>query len=238
MKINIIIIALIVPLLGYKAKTFCASQPIMTLFMKPYPVDDAEKQAKVVTKKLKNPEKFASYLVPDFGAESVVGGIFSTYHGYLGVSDFQGQTTFPLQHEKTIVYYLITPKIFPVIMFGNTVHHWEIIRELPTALYKLEQKKEEELNQYYWQVSKEPLPENNIISRKAIVIFADPKKIYVPEGITPVENSPHNILPPVYIKRGLAKAHNVFYVLSIRQFFQPASQIFMHDALRKIIRQQ
>ena len=207
----------------------------LSFFLRPYPEIEIQEAAKIAGHKIQTPGKLAKYMMPSPIDNHLVRGIFSSYAGYLSVSDTSGQTTFPLRHNKPYTYYLITPEIFPVIMFGNTVHHWELMPKNPASLFKVEKTKDEELNEYYWQVTQIPLPEDKIISKKAVIIFADPSKIYVPEGITPTQDNPQLILPDVYVKKSIAKAPEALYVLTIRQFFAPPTKGYQHEALRHIV---
>ena len=100
---------------------------------------------------------------------------------------------------------------------------------------KVEKNKDEELNEYYWQVTQVPLPEDKIISNKTVIVFANPSKIYIPEGITPTQDNPQLILPDLYVKKSIAKMEEALYVLTIRQFFAPPARGYQHEALRHVI---
>ncbi len=222
-----------VPCILYNTTNLCVNT--VTFFLCPYPSVAREEAAKLVASKLGKPGKLAKYtMTSGLDGASSVGGIFSTYAGYLAASDFNGRTTFPLRHDKPKFYLLITSQIFPVIMFGVTIHHWERVADVPAALYEVERKKDEETSSYYWQMKKIPLPEEKNISKKAIVIFADPRKIYVPEGITPTSDNSHLVLPDIYVKKALAKVPNALYVLTIRNFFSTTGSLHQESPLRHI----
>ena len=231
---NLSIITLcIVPCILYNTKIFSIST--ISFFLRPYPEIEMLDAAKIAGQKIQTPGKLAKYMLPSATDNFLVGGIFSSYAGYLCVSDTSGQTSFPLRHSKPYSYYLITPEIFPVLMFGNTIDHWELIPKVPAQLYKVEKKKDEELDEYYWQVTHLPLPEDKIISKKAVIIFANPSKIYIPEGITPTKDTPQLVLPDLYVKKSIAKTPEALYVLTIRQFFAPPTKGYQHEALRQIV---
>jgi hypothetical protein len=202
--------------------------------MRPYPDIDLQEAANMVSKKIQKPGKLAKYMSQSIESK-LVRGIFSSYAGFLVVSDTNGQVTFPRRHSKPVTYYLVTPEIFPVIMFGNTIDHWELIAKQPANLYKLEKKKDEELNEYYWQTTQIPLPEDKMISKKTVIIFANPNKLYIPEGITPTSDNPQFILPNIYVKKSISKIPEALYVLTIRQFFAPPTKGYQHEALRHIV---
>lgn len=226
------IVICIVPCILYNSTIFSIST--LSFFMLPYPDFDIQGAAAVASHKIQTPGKLAKYMSPTLIHE-IVGGIFSSYAGFLAVSDPNGQTTFPLRHSKPVLYYLVTPEIFPIIMFGNTIDHWELAPAKPAKLYKIEKKKDEDLNEYYWQITQIPLPENKIISNKAVIIFANPDKIYIPEGITPTTNNAQLTLPDIYVKRTIAKIPEALYILTIRQFFAQTTKAYQHEPLMHII---
>lgn len=232
MKNLTIITICIVPCILYN--TNILSINTLSFFMRPYPDFDIQEAANIASHKIQTPGKLAKYMNQSL-YNQFVGGFFSSYAGFLSVSDPNGQTSFPLRHSKPVMYYLITPEIFPVIMFGNTVHHWETISNQPASLFKLEKNKDEELNEYYWQVTQIPLPEDKIISRKAVIIFTNPSKIYIPEGVNPTTDSTQLILPDIYVRKSISKVPEALYVLTIRQFFAPTTKGYQHEPLRHII---
>jgi hypothetical protein len=202
--------------------------------MRPYPDFDLQEAANNTSRKIQKPGKLAKYMSVPFDHQ-LVSGIFSSYAGFLAASDPNGQISFPLRHNEPVTYCLVTPEIFPVIMFGNTIDHWELINNQPASLYKLEKKKDKELNEYYWDVTQLPLPENKKISKKTVIIFANNKKVYIPEGITPTKDYPQLVLPDIYIKKSITKAPEALYVLTIRQFFARPVKAYQHDSLKHIV---
>lgn len=233
MKNLTIITICIVPCILYNTNIF--SIHTLSFFLRPYPEIEVQDAANIAQHKIQTPGKLAKYMMPRSAYDDLIGGIFSSYAGYLAVSDPNGQTTFPLRHNKPVTYYLITPIIFPVIMFGNTIDHWELVPQVPARLFKVEKKKDEELKEYYWQVTQKPLPQDKIISKRAIIIFAKPSKIYLPEGITPTTDNPQLVLPDLYVKKGITKVQEALYVLTIRQFFAPPTKGYQHEPLRHIV---
>ncbi len=192
---------------------------VITMFMEPYPLMAQSQQARVFINKLKKPGKIAKEHIKALGSNPITKGIFSTYGGYLAMSNNDGQTTFARKHVLPVIYLLITNKITPVLMAGNTIHHWEIEQKTPAKMYKVERLHDETEEIYYWLVQQVPLPENNRIPLEAITILAKPKHIYVPEGITLTQDSPNLILPSIFIKKGIKTNTNALYILNLRQFF-------------------
>ena len=79
---------------------------------------------------------------------------------------------------------------------------------------------------YYWQVAKAPVSTKRIIPLHSIVLFAKPKNVYIPQGITLTTNNPQLILPTVYTKPQLDDVKNALLVMNMKLFFQPLHPMF------------
>lgn len=191
---------------------------VMTFFIIPAPFlqeDDAE----AFTARVTQPGRVASKIAHSVAKPSSQ-GIFATYGGYLVISDPNGQITFPRMQQTTKFTLIITEKIEPIFMLGNTIHHWTLLN-IPTAIYSLEAKQDEATKLYYWDVKPAPRPQDTMIPLNSIVIFAKPKNIIVPTGITITPGSPHLFLPALYSVKNINDAMLGLTVLSFRQFFGP-----------------
>lgn len=223
MKKFIHIVCIVACFLIYKN---ASSDPIVTFFIKPYPVGmDTEYDKEIVTK-FGKPGKLAKQHFYGFGRQAFTVGIFSTYAGFLNASDANGQTIFPRKTEKPAVSLIITSKLTPMIMSGVTVHHWELEEGTPAHMYLIEQHTDAETQITYWNCEQTELPHNRIIPTNAIVVFAEPKYIYVPTGISPTTISSNLVLPPIYTKRGVDTLNNALYLLNIKQFFGPLDSLY------------
>lgn len=205
---------------------------VITMFMEPYPLLPESAEAQHLMHKLKKPGKIAKERLKSLGTNPTNKGILSTYAGFLAMSNNDGQTTFARKHVLPVIYLLITNKITPVMMAGNTIHHWEIEQNTPAKMYKMERLHDESEEVYYWLVQEVPLPANNRIPLESITVLAKPKHIYVPEGITLAQNSPNLILPSIYIKKGIKINTNALYMLNLRQFFGQLYPIFQKKVAR------
>ena len=94
---------------------------------------------------------------------ALVSGIFGTYAGYLSVSDNLGYLLFPRLHQDQSIYLILTPKMTPIVMFGNTIHHWEFQEGVPAKMYKAERIHDEQTKLLYWDIKEVPLPADKII---------------------------------------------------------------------------
>ncbi len=206
--------------------------PVITMFMEPYPLLPHSKEAEKLVKGLKKPGKIAKMKLKALNQSPLIKGIFSTYGGYLGMSDNDGQTSFPKKHVLPIIYLLITNRMTPVMMAGNTIHHWEIEPDTQAKMYKLERMQDEMEEFYYWEVQKVPLPADNRIPLESITILAKPDTIYVPEGTSITQEVPNLILPTIFVKKGIKINSNALYMLNIRQFFGQIRPIHEKGTIR------
>lgn len=194
------------------------AEQLITLFLKPYPEISEKPGSQKLAPKLNRPGKISSnrskHILP-----ASVSGIFATYGGFLTVSDLNGALSFPRKTIKPLMYLLITEQLTPIVRSANTISHWELQEGVPAALYLMEQKYDEEIKISYWDVSQVPLPENNRVPLESIALFADPKYVYVPLGVSLLKESPHLILPDIYIKKGINLTAMALYILNLTHYF-------------------
>ncbi len=153
-------------------------------------------------------------------------GIVATYFGFTAVSDNHGQITFPRAVQKAYFKLLITEKLRPILMIGNTIHHWELDSRVPAKMYITELLQDHQTKLWYWKVQETPLPSNKIIDSSTITILAKPDAIFVPAGITLTNKNPNLILPPIYAKEGFTNHMNVLNFLNVRAFFAPLHYLY------------
>lgn len=216
MKINISTFLIILAVFFNNHSLF--AEQLITFFLKPYPEISLKKASEKLAPKLGKPGKLSSNRIKHLLPPSI-SGIFATYAGFLTVSDLNGEISFPRKFTKPFVYLVITEKLSPIIWTGNTVHHWELEEDSPAEMYLIEQKFDEDINMHYWDVMQVPLPENNTVPLESIAIFADPKYMYVPLGLSLYTESPHLILPDIYIKRGINLTASALFVLNLTHYF-------------------
>ncbi len=229
MKKKIAVLCTLSFFLGFKKLD---GQPIITFFMRPYPILRQEHQATKLMDKVHRPGKIAKNSIKRKHTGPMVKGIFSTYGGYIAMSNYDGQTTFPRKHAIATIYFVITNKITPIMMAGNTIHHWEIEEGTPAAMYKAERLHDEKQEVYYWLVTEVPLPKDNHLPLESITILAQPKHVYIPEGITLTDDTPNLLLPDIYIKKGININSNALYLLNVRQFFGHLYPLYKKEVAR------
>ena len=195
------------------------ADPVISFFVKPYPLINNRKYSQEVIRTFEKPGKIAAHAVYGISRDEIMAGLFSTYAGFLATSNLIGQTTFPRLHEPPQISLVITSKMTPIIISGNTIHHWELEPGTPARMYSVERKQDDETQLHYWDVQEADLPENNRIPLDALVLLAKPKHVHVPIGITITTESPNLVLPDIYVKRGLNIASNALYILNLKHFF-------------------
>lgn len=194
------------------------TERILTLFVRPYPkirTDDADRLVASLT----HPTKTARITLKYSSQPYSVAGVMASYAGYLTFSDPHGQITFAQKHEASHITLVITPTITPIFMMSNTIHHWEIEIGSPAACYLIERKIDPETTLTYWQTTAIDTPEDSAIPLESIIIFDRPKDIYVPEGITPIKQTPNAVLPDIYLKQAQSAQEQALYLLNLRMFF-------------------
>lgn len=201
------------------------SNAIITFFLNPYPTDISKKSPYLsFMSAVQKPGKFSKKaLYSQFLNHYNTGGIFSTYAGYVALSNHNGQITFPKKTSGQKFLLLITEKIVPVMMLGTTVHHWQLDALAPAQLFSVERKHDKESNSYFWDTQETTLPENDIIPLNTIVIFAKPKNIYVPIGITLTTAKPQLHLPTIFVRKTMNFSQSALWLLTIKNFFSPVN---------------
>lgn len=212
-------IALCSTIIASIAYSTLSCDPVITLFIKPYPHATPDAYAHHVNNNLKNVGGIARNSLRGMIQPCIASGIFSTYAGFLNVSDCNGQIQFPRKQEHPVLHMLLTDQITPIIMSGMTIHHWELGVKTPAHLYRLEQQQDPETHLYYWQATDAPLPDDAVIPLDTIIVFANPHDIYLPLGITLTDNTPNFVLPPLYLKKDVDINTLDLYVLNVKHFF-------------------
>ncbi len=202
----------------------------INLYLESYPLSP-EKAQKMVDN-LDRPHKIEQYkLEGQFDHQPKV-GIMATYAGFLDVSNVNGLLTFPRKHTEAEILLVITTEMEPEFMFGTTIHHWRLKESEPQAFFKIVRDYDKDSETFFWNTTEATAPENNILPADSLVIFARPKDVYIPTGITPTDNRENLTLPSVYIKKGADVIDNALFVLRISSFLRPIEIIYKPEAKR------
>lgn len=170
-------------------------------------------------KNLTKPDKLASHTLNRIGKNTHNAGIFGTYAGFLEASNPHGYIVFPRKHTNPSLKLLLTNRITPIIMFEQTIQHWQLIPNEDAQLYTIEKTTDPDTQLTYWNVTKAELPEDNVIPMETLIIVAQPQHIYVPTGITITDDGPNLILPPIYTRKDINAVDNSLYMLNMAHLF-------------------
>ena len=196
---------------------------IITFFFQPYPTIEKildSNKAEKYSKKLQQPGYLYKKIVKATRVQTGPAGIMCTYLGFVSTSDLDGKITFPRKHQKAAVKVLITKSIQPVYMIApDTINNWMINTSTEAEMYEFTLNYDNETGLYYIQASKIEVPKNRMIPLETIIIIADPKNVFIPEGATITDYSINLVLPTIYIKKQFNFSYNALYTLSIKQYF-------------------
>lgn len=207
-----------------------SADPILTFFFKPFPQPNSSQE---ILKKFKKPHAIAKRTMQGFGSANVVAGIFSTYYGFINVSNTSGQTSFPRKQSKEELLVVITQKISPIIRFSNTVSHWELVPGATAAAYRFTLKKDPKTGVALWHTEKADVPENRQLQpTESLLIIAKPKNVYVPIGASFAHPDANLKLPDMYIKPGINTTRNALYMLSMNFLFRPIDLLYKKEKTR------
>ena len=110
--------------------------PVVTFFFRDSPI--TPERAEEISRKLRKPHGIAKRTLEGLTDHHPVSGIFSTYFGFLQVSSINGQVTFPRKQGSGDLQVIVTNKITPILMFENTISHWELEPGTPAVLYNVD----------------------------------------------------------------------------------------------------
>jgi hypothetical protein len=201
---------------------------IITFFVEKYPYFKMEKSKKFdpekYSKQLKQPNFFYQTMLNMPKYNNAIEGIMALYGGNVALSDKNGQMIFKRNQQTPNIYFLVTPSVLPAYMLApSTVHNWMLDPKEPAEIYFAEFKTNDQLELYYFEISKAQLPDQNI-PLNTIIFIADPKDVLIPTGATITDLSQNLVLPNIYIKRDFCFMHNSLYTLAIKQYFRETGQ--------------
>lgn len=189
-----------------------------------------DEQVARYSKKLKQPGYLYKKIVKHQRIDTGVRGIMGIYLGFVSLTDYDGQMNFPRKQQKPEINLLITRAIKPVYMLApETVNNWMLDPHAPAQMYQFTLKEDKETDLYYIKAKKVDTPKDNMISLDTIILIADPKNVYIPEGATITHNSPNLLLPNVYIRKNFNFSYNALYTLSIKQYFEKINQEYKQE---------
>lgn len=168
-----------------------------------------------ISKKLIKNE-FKKYLIPKLS------GFLAFYAGYSDYSNHDGLIQFPLRHVTPKLYLVVTKKIKPAHVKGETISHleFEIGKNNDKKIYLFE-KQQDKNKQYFWKVSEKDIPKDKRISPISIVLMTNPKNIYIQVGDFMADDSKHLILPNIYVVGNIDNTEILLKTIDMLLYFEP-----------------
>lgn len=211
-----------------------SADPIVNFFLYPYPY------AHDIHETFKHSGKMATHTVDGILGHNNAAGVFSTYAGYIDITNVNGQTFYPRTQQSMVLHLVVTQTIIPIVMFANTISHWELGKDVPAAFFKMEKKQDEQTKLFIWDVQQEDRPANNSIPLKPtqdafLIIVADPRALYVPVGVSVTDSSAHLLLPPIYVKKEIDIVKNSLYMITISHLFSPSRILYTKQEKRYVM---
>ena len=148
-------------------------------------------------------------------------GVYVLYGGFVDTLDVNRQVRFPRLTQEDEVVLIITRKLAPVILRGNTVEYFLRDTNQSIAYYRYKRHFDPNNNYYYWNVQKLDLPHDTKIPATALIIFANPRHIFVPLEETIAVPGGSLVLPPIYATGELRKDYNATTFIDISPYFDP-----------------
>src|SRR5207245_747100 len=146
----------------------------ISLFLKPH-----HKPEKIANK-LCLPESLATHTINGMISYTPIAGICATYAGYITTSDYNGEIIFPRKHQSPIINVLVTTAIEPIPLFENTISHWNLLADVPVAMYEYEEKYDKEKDEHFWETKRVDIPADKKIPLNTIILIAKPTNIFIP----------------------------------------------------------
>lgn len=113
---------------------------VILLSFKEFPIVENNERINKLNKKFSQSATAAKQHLKALHNRQLLSGIFGTYAGYLNVSDYYGNMVFPRLHTAPELNIIVTSKMTPIAMLGNTLDHWELEEGTPAVMYRYEQK--------------------------------------------------------------------------------------------------
>lgn len=203
------------------------STNLITLFMKPYEQIKYD-PARTLENHTLQPnilKHHRNLMASSFDYETDPRGVYVVYGGFVDTIDVNRQVRFPRLTQEDELLLIITRKLAPVIIRGHTVEYFVRDTKHAIAYYQYKRHFDPKNNYYYWDVQKLNLPDDTKIPATAMIIFANPRHIFVPLEETVAVGGGSLVLPPVYATGELRKDYNATTFIDISPYFDPIDYI-------------
>lgn len=223
---------------------FCENkQPhIITFFIKPL---DKAREKELEKEKLKNinqaraMEKNFIDLISSLGYYNLSwkSGIYATYAGAATYSDYNGQIIFERKSIKPKFNLLLIENIIPILKPAynkgnkniyaiNTILGFTLPKKADFKYYLIEKVENFEKKLYSWKINEQTILREKIIPYETIIIFANPKDIFIPIGEVHTISGENLRLPDIYFVNKLDRDIESIRFLNIRKYFSNITKEF------------
>lgn len=151
-------------------------------------------------------------------------GIIGAYAGYCTVSNSIGQLTFPRKHAKDEITVVITQKIKPVIVRGQTVRNFIVTPGTASKWYTFTRESNEKIPSAFWTVKSMNTQESTRIPAEALIIFANPEDILIPQSPIATIGGTTLLLPTLNVTKQYRVEPNALQFLKISKYFSTVKQ--------------
>lgn len=206
---------------------------VITFFVRPYPQGNSGAGSRAFQCDLSQVGKIAEYCLQGGMRTTTVAGIFFSYAGFLDISNINGQVVFPRKQVNADISLLITDKLTPIPIQNHIIDHWELEVGTPAQMYSIQRKWDNQARLFYWTTTKAELPQDNVVPLTTIVMFAKPRYVYVPLGVSVANADPNLILPDIFVKEAIKTPTHALSLLGLRQFFGPIGSIEQKKGLQQ-----
>jgi hypothetical protein len=156
--------------------------------------------------------------------------VFALYGGNIGVTDEKGEIIFPRKTQQPKINIFVTKNPEPHFQAGlSNILFWRVPRNEDVSRTIMTREKDPKTNITYWESTPATILDQRILPLHSIILLTDPKNIYIPEGITPASDSPHFILPTIYVKPTINPFDDALYAINKKLFFAPVRMLYKKD---------
>jgi len=159
-------------------------------------------------------------------------GVIGAYHGYVALSDHNGQLLFPRKHTSDEIYYVITRSIAPKMGKNDTVQKFYVTKPEQARMYYLKRMRDNEDEKPYWKVTELEVDDKQPIPAASIMIFSNPDHIIVPTGKFTTIDGGTLLMPDLYVKKSIPIGPNALAFLRVNRYFAPVTHVYAYTADR------
>jgi hypothetical protein len=186
-------------------------------------------EAELLQEKIAKPGKIARWGLKQLLAIPLSTlGIIGAYAGFCAVSNNVGQLTFPRKHAKDEQIIVVTQKIKPVIIRGQTVRNFIVTPGAPSEWYQFIRKPADKVGNPYWIINSYEVPTSGRIPAEALIIFANPEDIKVPETAVVTLGGTSLLLPTLQVTKQYRVEPNALQFLKISKYFTPVKPTYRY----------